>query len=124
MLLIGYQYVSGFVRFSEGEKDEKGQADFSIMSYNVRMFNAYEWTDRKNIPENITAFVREKDPDITLMQTVSREIESDDNSKSELLFALSKAYEDTENYKDSALSLLEANNLKFSSFSRSINSRS
>ncbi|APU69381.1 endonuclease/exonuclease/phosphatase family protein [Christiangramia flava] len=72
VLLIGYQYVSGFVRFSEGEKDEKGQADFSIMSYNVRMFNAYEWTDRKNIPENITAFVREKDPDIVCMQEFYR----------------------------------------------------
>lgn len=68
ILLIGYKYVTGFVRFSESKKDEKAQADFSIMSYNVRMFNAYNWTDRKGIPEDITSFVREKDPDIVCMQ--------------------------------------------------------
>ncbi|MGA8855127.1 MAG: endonuclease/exonuclease/phosphatase family protein, partial [Christiangramia sp.] len=68
VLLLGYNYVNAFVRFSGAEKDEENTSDFSLMSYNVRMFNAYEWSDRKDIPEKITGFIKEKAPDILCVQ--------------------------------------------------------
>lgn len=68
ILLLGYNYVGKFVRISGSEEKDAVAADFTLMSYNVRMFNAYKWTDRKDIPENITSFVQEKDPDILCVQ--------------------------------------------------------
>ena len=68
VLLIGYNYITGFVKFSDAETDEGNSSDFSLMSYNVRMFNAYEWSKRKDIPEKITGFIRENDPEILCIQ--------------------------------------------------------
>lgn len=66
ILLAGYKYINRFIEI--GEKDASEKADFSIMSYNVRMFNQYDWSKRKDIPQKITEFVKEKDPDVLLMQ--------------------------------------------------------
>lgn len=68
VLLLGYNYVTGFVKFSSAEEDEEEVSDFSLMSYNVRMFNAYEWSERKDIPEKITGFINEEKPDILCVQ--------------------------------------------------------
>ena len=68
ILLLGYNYVLGFVKFSPAETDEENRSDFSLMTYNVRMFNTYEWSERKDIPEKITGFVAEEDPDILCVQ--------------------------------------------------------
>lgn len=66
VLLIGFKHVSGLYQFS-GEQQENEEA-VSLMSYNVRMFNAFDWIDKDDIPESIAAFVKEKDPDILCMQ--------------------------------------------------------
>ncbi len=68
ILLLGYNYVLGFVKVSNAEMDEDNSSDLSLMSYNVRMFNAYEWSDRTDIPEKITDFIKEKNPDILCVQ--------------------------------------------------------
>lgn len=67
VLLLGYNYIAVFVNFGN-EREEELEADLSLMSYNVRMFNAYKWTNRTDIPEKITAFVKEKNPDILSIQ--------------------------------------------------------
>ncbi|WP_405199237.1 endonuclease/exonuclease/phosphatase family protein [Christiangramia sp. LLG6405-1] len=67
VLLLGYNYISVFVNFGN-DIDEELEADLTLMSYNVRMFNAYNWTERTDIPEKITAFVKEKNPDILSVQ--------------------------------------------------------
>ncbi|WP_227009005.1 endonuclease/exonuclease/phosphatase family protein [Christiangramia fulva] len=66
ILLAGYTYVNRFIEI--GEKDTSEKSDFSIMSYNVRMFNEYGWSPRKDIPQLITDFVKEKNPDVICMQ--------------------------------------------------------
>jgi endonuclease/exonuclease/phosphatase family metal-dependent hydrolase len=70
VLLTGITFISKFYKFSAKEyiKDEK---DFSIMSYNVRLFNVFKWLDRDDIPLNIKAFIDEKDPDILCIQEYS-----------------------------------------------------
>ncbi|KAF2330309.1 endonuclease/exonuclease/phosphatase family protein [Flavobacterium daemonense] len=70
VLLMGITFISKFYKFSAKEyvKDER---DFSIMSYNVRLFNVFKWLDRDDIPENIKAFIDEKDPDILCIQEYS-----------------------------------------------------
>ena len=68
ILVLGYNYVGSFVKFSAKDKSENVSSDFTLMSYNVRMFNAYNWTERKDIPESITSFVKENNPDILCVQ--------------------------------------------------------
>ncbi|MCM4154440.1 endonuclease/exonuclease/phosphatase family protein [Gramella sp. AN32] len=67
ILVIGYNYVSNFFEFSP-DKEEGEKADFTVMSYNVRMFNVYNWSQDKNIPGNIYDFVSEKRPDVLCLQ--------------------------------------------------------
>ncbi|PRX41375.1 endonuclease/exonuclease/phosphatase family protein [Salegentibacter salegens] len=66
ILLVGYNYVTNLYHFT-GDT-QTSEEELSIMSYNVRMFNSYEWTDEKDIPDKITNFIKEKDPDILLTQ--------------------------------------------------------
>lgn len=66
ILLVGYNYVSSLYQFKANV--QTSEDELSIMTYNVRMFNSYGWTDEKNVPEKITNFVKEKDPDILLTQ--------------------------------------------------------
>ena len=70
VLLTGITFISKFYKFSTKEyvKDER---DFSVMSYNVRLFNVFKWLDRDDIPSNIKAFIDEKDPDILCIQEYS-----------------------------------------------------
>ncbi|AWK07321.1 endonuclease [Flavobacterium crocinum] len=70
VLLTGITFISKFYKFSAKEyvKDEK---DFSVMSYNVRLFNVFKWLDRDDIPANIKTFIDEKDPDILCIQEYS-----------------------------------------------------
>ena len=37
---------------------------FTILSYNVRLFNKFNWNKKANIPTKIAEFVTEKNPDI------------------------------------------------------------
>jgi hypothetical protein len=67
VLLIGYNHVFSLFQFS-GNTEEISPESLSVMSYNVRMFNSYNWSKDKKIPGKITDFVREKDPDILLTQ--------------------------------------------------------
>jgi len=66
VLIIGYNYVSSLYQFSANT--QSSDEELSIMSYNVRMFNTYNWTEEENIPQKITSFIKEKNPDILLTQ--------------------------------------------------------
>lgn len=70
VLLTGITFISKFYKFSGTEylEDEK---DFSVMSYNVRLFNVFKWLDRDDIPSNIKAFIDDNDPDILCIQEYS-----------------------------------------------------
>jgi endonuclease/exonuclease/phosphatase family metal-dependent hydrolase len=66
ILLIGFNHINAFIKFKE--KKVFLNEDIKIMSYNVRLFNAYKWSKRKDINEKIETFIKEKDPDILVIQ--------------------------------------------------------
>lgn len=66
VLLIGYNYVFSLFQFSE--TINTSEEELSIMSYNVRLYNQYDWTDEEHIPEKIVSFIQENDPDVLLTQ--------------------------------------------------------
>ncbi len=66
VLLIGFQYINKFYSFSE--KKVLLSDDVKIMSYNVRMFNLYNWIEEDYIDQNIYEFINTKNPDILCIQ--------------------------------------------------------
>ncbi|OYQ37989.1 endonuclease [Flavobacterium cyanobacteriorum] len=67
VLLLGVTFISKFYKFS-GRETEKDNADFTLMSYNVRLFNLYDWMPRQDVPDSIAAFVKKHRPDILCFQ--------------------------------------------------------
>ena len=70
VLLIGITFINKFYKFSE-TNIPISKNDFTIMSYNVRLFNLFEWLVAKDVPEQITNFVKEQNPDILCIQEFS-----------------------------------------------------
>ena len=56
VLVVGYNQVLSFYKFSS-ESVSKSENSFSIMSYNVRLFNLYNWIDDESIPAKIQEFI-------------------------------------------------------------------
>jgi endonuclease/exonuclease/phosphatase family metal-dependent hydrolase len=70
VLLLGITFINKFYKFSETNLPIS-ENDFSIMSYNVRLFNLYQWLPKKDVPQQITRFVFDEKPDILCLQEFS-----------------------------------------------------
>jgi endonuclease/exonuclease/phosphatase family metal-dependent hydrolase len=71
ILLLGITFISKFYKFSA--KDAAADSDdFTLMSYNVRLFNIYDWLPQRDIPQVIPAFVKENNPDILCLQEYNK----------------------------------------------------
>lgn len=70
VLLIGFTFINKFYKFSK-TNIEKTDKDFVVMSYNVRLFNLYNWIADKNVSKEISLFIKEKNPDILCLQEYS-----------------------------------------------------
>lgn len=66
ILLIGWTFNSSIYKLSG--KNESVDNSFTVMSYNVRMFNYWNWIDDDNIKPKIKKFISEQNPDILLIQ--------------------------------------------------------
>ena len=66
VLLIGFNFISRFYSFSE--KKVLLSDDIKIMSYNVRMFNLYNWIDNAHTDSDIYKFINDRSPDILCIQ--------------------------------------------------------
>lgn len=75
VLLIGITFISKFYKFSEAQF-EPDPEDFTLMSYNVRLFNKYEWLPNKKVPSDISDVIQNYNPDILCLQeyTPSEEV--------------------------------------------------
>ncbi|HYD92117.1 MAG TPA: endonuclease, partial [Flavobacterium sp.] len=71
VLLLGITFISKCYKFSSTNLPGE-ESDFTLMSYNVRMFNLYDWLPDNNVPQKIMEFVKEKDPDIVCLQEYSK----------------------------------------------------
>lgn len=66
VLAMGYPYLTKFYSFSE--KKILLTKDLKLMSYNVRMFNLYNWIENDSIDENMYNFITNANPDILCIQ--------------------------------------------------------
>jgi len=70
VLLLGITFINKFYNLKPTELP-KSENEFSIMSYNVRLFNKFNWYKKANIPTKIAELVSEKNPDILCIQEYS-----------------------------------------------------
>ncbi|MFL9842810.1 endonuclease/exonuclease/phosphatase family protein [Flavobacterium rhizosphaerae] len=71
ILLLGITFVNKFFKFSSTTLPDAAD-DVTLMSYNVRLFNLYEWLPDNDIAQKIPAFVKEKNPDIVCLQEYNK----------------------------------------------------
>lgn len=67
VLLIGFKYVNSLYKIAD-EAVEIDNSGVTIMNYNVRMFNLYQWIDDKTINSKIISFIKTENPDILCLQ--------------------------------------------------------
>ncbi len=75
VLLLNYNNLQALYQW-EGLHpiDPKG---FSIMSYNVRLFNAYHWIKKKGVDVDISNYLKDQNPAILLLQEFRKDKKTD-----------------------------------------------
>jgi endonuclease/exonuclease/phosphatase family metal-dependent hydrolase len=68
VLVVGYFFFNPIIVFSSEGDSEAQQNTLSILSYNVRLFNAYEENTDKNVSEIISEILKTNDPDVFCIQ--------------------------------------------------------
>lgn len=79
ILFLGWMTLTPIYKFFE--KKSVSEYDLTVMSYNVRLFNHWEWINDDQIPEKINHFIQEKSPDILLFQDFYTLVNQDFNYK-------------------------------------------
>jgi len=67
VLTLGIKYVGSLYKFSSS-KDVNTPNNISIMSYNVRLFNLYDWIPEEHVSDKIITLIKEQQPDIISFQ--------------------------------------------------------
>ena len=76
VLLLGITFISKFYKFSSTVFEEE-EEDFTVMSYNVRLFNIFEWIPKATVGDDILSFINEQNPDILCVQEYSENAKVD-----------------------------------------------
>ncbi len=76
VLLLGITFINKFYKFSGNNLPEDSD-DFTVMSYNVRLFNLFEWLKKDNVAGEIETFINDHNPDILCIQEYSSSAEID-----------------------------------------------
>ncbi len=75
VLLINYGNLKALYQWSGRYTDDRDA--FSVMSYNVRLFNAYHWIKRKGINVDISNLLKDQFPGILLLQEYKEDRQTD-----------------------------------------------
>ena len=69
-ILIGFNQFVRLVQFDFGENEKLAnhQKEIKVMSFNVRVFDLYNWKKNKNTRDKIFKFIQSENPDIVCFQ--------------------------------------------------------
>jgi endonuclease/exonuclease/phosphatase family metal-dependent hydrolase len=76
VLLLGITFINKFYKFSSSDLPEE-EKDFTVMSYNVRLFNLFDWLPNDHVGDTILSFINEQNPDILCIQEYSENAKVD-----------------------------------------------
>lgn len=69
VILIGWGHLGEYVQLPGASKPPKDvRTPFTLMSWNVRLFNLYNWTHNQQTRDEMMELIRVEDPDILCMQ--------------------------------------------------------
>ena len=68
ILLLGWFQFFQFFQFPFNKSEKIEGNTVKVMSYNVRLFDLYDWTKQENIKDKILTLVNEQDPDVVCFQ--------------------------------------------------------
>ena len=69
IILIGYGHIQTLLKFQKLDTETDNR--LSVMSFNVRLFNVYEWIDESDIKKDIVDFINAAKPNILCLQEFS-----------------------------------------------------
>lgn len=67
-LVVGFNRINDSLTFIPQKTSDLAKTDFSLMSYNVRLFDLYNWTGNKISREQMFDYFRQTSPDIACFQ--------------------------------------------------------
>ena len=70
-ILIGFKEWGKLYKFPNNSIPTS--SGIKVMSFNVRLFNSFEWIDSKSVPESIENFINKVSPDLVCLQEYSKE---------------------------------------------------
>ncbi|MCB0757173.1 MAG: endonuclease/exonuclease/phosphatase family protein [Flavobacteriales bacterium] len=69
VILIGWGHVGDYVQlFGSSKPPANVRSSFTLMSWNVRLFDLYNWTHNQQTRDEMMELIRVEDPDILCMQ--------------------------------------------------------
>ncbi len=68
IILLGFNHLRTHFQYNGSYTFPEKKEYFSVMSYNVRLFDLYNWTDNKTTRDAIIDFIAEENPDIICFQ--------------------------------------------------------
>jgi endonuclease/exonuclease/phosphatase family metal-dependent hydrolase len=71
ILLLGFNYIGSMYKFSSSKVVEDDK-NFTVMSYNVRSFNIFNWLPNNDVKGDIKKLILSESPDIISLQEYSR----------------------------------------------------
>jgi endonuclease/exonuclease/phosphatase family metal-dependent hydrolase len=75
VLLFAHFHFNSFFEFSTENDNETYNNALSVLSYNVRLFNAYEKNPKINVSQFFTKLIKEQNPDVLFVQEYFHENE-------------------------------------------------
>ncbi len=78
ILAIGFTFINKWYKFSSTENQLP--TDLKILSYNVRLFNKFQWSEKQTVPVEISDFIKENKPDFLCIQEFSNADKFDQKS--------------------------------------------
>ncbi len=68
IILIGYKPLSNFIQLNKSRTKVKTESDLTLLTYNVRAFDKYQWTKDPKTPEKTLQLLQEKNAGIICFQ--------------------------------------------------------
>jgi endonuclease/exonuclease/phosphatase family metal-dependent hydrolase len=79
MVLLNWSYVAATVQLPVKSNTEKSASEFKVMTFNVRLFDRFNWTGNSNTRAKTIEFIQEQEVDILCIQEYYNSEEKDLN---------------------------------------------
>ena len=66
VILLGYGHIQNLINIQDNGIDT--EAEFSVLSFNVRLFNAYNWIKKDNVKQEIIQYLNKESVSILCLQ--------------------------------------------------------